>query len=1243
MSNDNSTPQPGRAPVGSDAELISQPFDAQDGRGAWQQPSTNTSTAQSTPEGAGPWDQLGELELRGHHPLDDLVAQVNDGARVLRITGTTPGLDGFVLAQLQRRTGRRLTVLTPSVRDGQRLADDLAVFLDDDDSRRVLLLPTAELSPYGEVSPDRPITQARLASLFSLHLDIGGDVTVVPAPALARKTLPAEVLLKLADSVALGQEDVSNEKLRMLLSDCGYSEVSLVEDPGTFAIRGDIVDLWSPFDPMPTRIERWGDEVTNIKSFDPENQRTQDEREETFIFPVREVLFTHDTRRTARDKLRALGDQCQVPSKLVNRLIDDIQNSLHFLGAESLLPAFYDQLGPLTDLLHDDALLVVQDLDGCFRQLEALWAQRHEEYTRRRDGQNLAFPPKDHYLSPEQIRAWLDDQTQQLLLPGLIPPDPESPQAQAPALEFRARTNQDLIAARQSRQKIEGAVRALSEKLDVWRDLYGQILFVCNTPGESQRLLQLLTSYQQQAKPRQRPADPLAKADPPCGVLGVFTGNLSSGFRSPACSLAVITGREVFGHPVGRRRSGHSNSARQFTETAAVASFRDLKIGDMVVHTDFGVGRYAGLQKMKVGEIDSDFLLIEYAGRDKLYLPVYKLGRVQKFIGSDKKGRLDKLGGAAWERIKEKVKAELKELAVDLIALYARRQSHPGFAFPAPDSYFQEFEAAFPFEETQDQLKAIDDSLADMQKHTVMDRLLCGDVGFGKTEVAMRTAFMAVLANKQVAVLVPTTVLCEQHLATFRRRFEGYPVRIEAVNRFRTRKDTNAILKDAKEGKVDILIGTHRLISKDVSFHRLGLMIVDEEQRFGVAHKEKLKEMRTQVDCLTLSATPIPRTLQMSLLGIRDLSIIATPPPGRLAVRTHIARFSDNTIREAIMREIQRGGQVYFVHNRVQTIHEMAETIRRIVPEARVGVGHGQMKENELEKVMLGFVKGEFNVLLATTIIESGLDIANANTMLIDRADTFGLSQLYQLRGRIGRSSQRAYCYLMLRSKKKVTDIARARLEVIERFTELGSGFHVASYDLELRGAGNLLGPQQSGNIAAVGLDLYGELLEEAIGELKGEETQEDVEPEVNVPIPAYLPDGYIQDTSLRLLFYKRLSLARSEEELADLYSELVDRFGPPPPEVESLRQVISIKIALRRLRCPRLDVGAGVVQVTLGDRPAILPQQAIGLIQASRGRYSLTPQMKLVRRLHPTEAQDRLAAATLVCLEILEAADLDA
>ncbi|MFU8805830.1 MAG: transcription-repair coupling factor, partial [Bradymonadaceae bacterium] len=640
-----------------------------------------------------------------------------------------------------------------------------------------------------------------------------------------------------------------------------------------------------------------------------------------------------------------------------------------------------------------------------------------------------------------------------------------------------------------------------------------------------------------------------------------------------------------------------------------------------VVHVDFGIGRYRGIVHLDVEGIANDFLHIEYAEGDKLYLPVYRLGRVQKYIGQGDGMRLDKLGGTRWERTKEKVKENIRAIAGDLLALYARREMAVGITYSPPDDFYREFEAAFPFEETPDQDRAIAEVLSDMTRKRPMDRLICGDVGFGKTEVAIRAAMKAVADGKQAAVLVPTTLLCEQHGISFRERMKDFGARVEVLSRFRSSKEVKEILDDTVAGKVDVLIGTHRLLSKDIEFRDLGLLVVDEEQRFGVGHKEKIKQLKSNIDVLTLSATPIPRTLQMSMLGIRDLSIIATPPHSRLAVRTHVAKFGDSIIRESVMRELSRGGQVFFVHNRVATIDEMAKHLRELLPEARLAIGHGQMAEGKLEEVMLGYIRGDINVLLCTSIIESGLDIPNANTIIVNRADMFGLSQLYQLRGRVGRGKERAFCYLLIPSRRTLPDDAEKRLEVIQTYTELGSGFHVATYDLEIRGAGNLLSKDQSGHVASVGLDLYSELLEEAVNDIRGQVHEDEIEPEVNIAVEAFIPDDYIPATSLRLMFYKRFSLARTSEELYDIYGELTDRFGDPPESVRNLRDLIAIKVGLRQIRAYRLDAGYTAISIELANTTTLNPASVVAMVNAGGGRWRLTEQMKLIYSLKVDES----------------------
>ncbi len=746
-------------------------------------------------------------------------------------------------------------------------------------------------------------------------------------------------------------------------------------------------------------------------------------------------------------------------------------------------------------------------------------------------------------------------------------------------------------------------------------------MVACGTPSAADRLRRLLEDRHQHARAHPGPLTlPVALFDASVHAH-LVPGEISTGFVDGDGRLAVLADEEIFGRRVRKR----ARKARE--ENAFAAAFRDLDEGDLVVHVEHGIARYLGLTKMQIRGVEGDFLVLAYEGADRLYLPVAKLRQVQKFTGASPESvRLDRLGGQSFALRKARVKEQLLKMAAELLDIYAARAAHPGFRFGEADELYREFEAEFPWEETPDQAKAIDDVLADMRKERnqgkdgapppPMDRLVCGDVGYGKTEVAMRAAMLAVLSKKQVAVLVPTTVLAAQHERTFRERFKGYPVRIEAVSRMKSADEVKRILKDTAAGKVDVIVGTHRLLATDVSFQALGLVVVDEEQRFGVAHKERLKKLRKLVDVLTLTATPIPRTLHMSLAGVRDLSIIATPPEDRRAIRTFVMKFDPGAVREAIETELKRGGQVFFVHNRVRSIAAMERFLSELVPRARVGVAHGQMGEGKLEEVMARFVDRELDVLLATSIIESGLDIPSANTIIVNRADHFGLSQLYQIRGRVGRSRERAYAYLLVPARRPVTKDAQKRLEVLQRFSELGAGFKIASHDLEIRGAGNLLGKDQSGQIEAVGFELYSELLDDAVRELRGEAPRDEVDPDVQLPVPAFIPDPYMPDVHQRLFFYKRLAQAGTDQELEDVRAEIVDRCGDPPEELEALLELMAVKVRLRALAIRALEAGPGRLVLTLGDSAALDPFLLARHVQGSAGRLRLTPDMKLVATL---------------------------
>jgi transcription-repair coupling factor (superfamily II helicase) len=742
------------------------------------------------------------------------------------------------------------------------------------------------------------------------------------------------------------------------------------------------------------------------------------------------------------------------------------------------------------------------------------------------------------------------------------------------------------------------------------------VVFVANTAGRAERVTEILADYQVPAAPIDRGEDAHASA-----VL-VAVGRLSKGFRLPAAALQLWAETDVF----DEERVTHER--RRSAAKTFLSDFRDLKVGDLVVHVDNGIGVFVGLKKINVGLDTQEFMELRYAGEDKLFVPVERLDLVQKYTGASRPA-LDKLGGISWEKAKTRVKKAMRDMAEELLKLYASRKAIPGHAFSADSHWQQEFEDAFEWELTIDQQNAVTDIKRDMETATPMDRLLCGDVGYGKTEVANRAAFKAVMDGKQVAVLAPTTVLAFQHLKTLQNRFAAFPVRIDMVSRFRSKAEQKATLEDLAAGKVEIIVGTHRLLSKDVAFRDLGLLVVDEEQRFGVAHKEKIKQLRKRVDVLTMTATPIPRTLNMSLAGIRDMSIIETPPKDRLSIQTNVVKFDQEVMRRAIGNEMERGGQIYFVHNRVESIYSMADLLHRLVPQAKIGVGHGQMGEDELEKVMVDFMAHKYDVLLATTIIENGLDISNANTMIINRADRYGLSQLYQLRGRVGRSDRRAYAYLLIPPEDSLSSVAKKRLAAIREFSDLGSGFRVAALDLEIRGAGNLLGGEQSGQIEAVGFDMYMKLLEQTIKELKGEEIEDEIRANVNLRVDLRIDESYIPDMNQRLTVYRRMAGARSEDELRRVIEEARDRYGPPPTTIENLAEYACIRLLADRIGVESIDREGQLVVLKFRPEAKVDPARLFSLVQ-ERKDLQLTPPATLRLDMRVAEAR-RDESSTLV------------
>ncbi|MBS1149099.1 MAG: Transcription-repair coupling factor [Myxococcaceae bacterium] len=1153
-------------------------------------------------------------------PLLEILHRL-ESTRHARAVGLHSGARGWVLARLQAKLGVPLLCVTADEDSAEALAADLAFFLGGPGTPSrptVLQLPAEDSMPWDELIPDTGIVTERLGALFHLQQGAAVKALVVPAFALAKRMIPPKVMQALSHLVR-PEEEVSRDALALKLAEMGYRNVPLVEDVGTFSVRGDILDVFPPLADKPLRLEFFGDFIESMRPFEPETQRTPAEAPkvtELRLLPARELFFSADTRRAAEQNLRALAEHSDVPTSRVRERIDQIREGINGAGLEGLLPGFFD--GGLAGLFEylpawtrREPLVFVDNPSAVTQALEDHWGEAERSHRDAIAAGELTFPPEAHFLRPGEVLAALAKLP--VLEAGALTLT-AAPEAEPP-VAFAFGETKDLREAITTHHGEEGALTPLLTRLQQWRDEGLLAAVACGTAGQADRLKRLLaereTPVQVHAEPL--PGNPAALFLP--GVLAhVFLGEISKGFVDKDGQLAVLSDEEIFGTRARRtvkRRKGDSGFS--------AAAFRDLKEGDLVVHAEFGVARYGGLTQMELQGIPNDFLLLEYFGKDKIYLPVGRMRLISRFTGGDPdKVVLDKLGSDAWVKTKARVREQLLKMAAELLNLYAARRAHPGHRFHEPDRYFRQFEADFAFDETPDQQRAIDEVLADMLKPEVMDRLVCGDVGYGKTEVAMRATFKAVLDKKQVAILVPTTLLAHQHFQSFRKRFAGYPVTVEVVSSLRKPGEVRDVLRRALEGRVDVLIGTHKLLGGEVSFKDLGLLVIDEEQRFGVKQKEQLKKLKTQVDVLTLSATPIPRTLNMAMSGLRDMSLITTPPADRRAIRTFVNRFDPEQIKTAILREVQRGGQVFFVHNRVSSIHSMEKFLKELVPTVSVGVAHGQMAEGVLEKVMLEFVEKKHQVLLCTSIIESGIDISNANTMIVNRADAFGLAQLYQLRGRVGRSKERAYAYLLVPARTAVTKDAERRLEVLQAFTELGAGFSIASHDLEIRGAGNLLGGEQSGSIEAVGFDLYAQMLEEAVAEMRGEPPRTEVEPDVNLPIAAYLPDDYVPDVHQRLVLYKRLSSASTPEDLEDLRAELIDRYGDAPNELDALCELMSLKMTMRGMRLRQLDGAPGRLVITLGPDALLDGAKLARLVQKSKGALRLTPDMKLVARLGP-------------------------
>jgi len=1119
----------------------------------------------------------------------------------------------LAVAELAGRHAGPVLLIAPDPQSADRLKDEVQFFAAAD--LEVLLLPDTEALPYDAFSPHPDITSQRLRTLSRLP-DLSRGVVIVALTTLMQRLPPAAWVLGSSLDLTVGDR-IMGEAFRTRMAAAGYTAVSQVSEHGEFALRGSIIDVFPMGSERPYRLDLFDDEIESIRLFDPDSQRSAGQIVRANVLPAREFPFTQDAIHAFRERFR---DAFPIDLSRVG-IYTDVSQGIAPGGIEFYLPLFFDDLDTLAGYLPEDCCIVTAT--DIAPAAERVWKDvltRHEQL--RHDLEQPRLPPESLYCTPAEVTAWITDRST----------------VRMDSFET-GRGGWNAGAATLPPVRIAARPGYPAGGLETFLDEYpGRVLFTAESPGRRQMLRELLADHGIPVEPFESWREFL-RAD---GRLGLAIAPLEQGFRIPDSRIAVVPEAELLGERGRQRRQ-----RRRLRDPAVLINqLSDLDVGAPVVHEEYGVGRFLGLESLTAGGHTGEFLTLEYAGGDKLYVPVQSLERITRYTGaSPETAPLHRLGSDQWARARRRAAKRARDVAAELLDIYARRAARTGGSVTYSEREYRAFCEAFPFEETPDQAETIEKVLADLRAPQPMDRVVCGDVGFGKTEVALRAAFAAVQGGRQVAVLAPTTLLAQQHLQVFSDRFAEWPVKIEVLSRFRTGKQAERIVSGLADGSVDIVIGTHRLLQKDVSFARLGLVVIDEEHRFGVRHKERLKELRAEVDVLTLTATPIPRTLNMAMGGLRDLSLITTPPSERLAVKTFVTEWKDPLIREACLREIRRGGQIYLLHNRVETIESAARKIEELVPEARVRVAHGQMNERDLEKIMLDFYHRRFNLLVCTTIIESGLDVPTANTIIIDRADRLGLAQLHQLRGRVGRSHHRAYAYLIIPPRQAVTPDAIKRLEAIESLEELGAGFMLATHDLEIRGAGELLGEEQSGQIHEVGFALYAEMLERAVRALKSGAEPELDRPlrygtEVEMGVAALLPEDFIPDVHTRLVLYKRIASAEDSESLRDLQVELIDRFGLLPEAAKTLFRVAEIKLRASALEAQRVEAGPAGGHILFSEGTPVEPLTVIRMIQEDSRRIRLDGQHKLrfILDLSETEKRfthvhsllDRLGAPTL-------------
>ncbi len=1138
---------------------------------------------------------------------NSIIQSIESHSEPVHIQGAPEALASYLISKMSENNQRPIFCLAPTQDIAQKLAKDIEVFLStmyENSFIRVLTLPTWEHSPYGAIAPSLKIKKARMNVLSALAHPSGKMIITTTLLAASQRTIPKKTFLEKSVILRKEQEVDSLSQLSHTLSQIGYRKTDLVEDSGSFTTRGDILDIFPPDQSNPFRVEFFGDTVEKIRPYNPQTQRAFQKTHETEhlkIPPASEIFFSTKTSRQLKDSIKSFCDETGVSKKVRDEIFDTLEtNSIPDYSDTWAAFCYSDKACILDyiDLKKEKTNIIIFDDLGCEQNADSTLRALKQSYDEANFKYSIAVNPENIFVSPISLLSEIQKNTKLYVdqIDLNIPSDDQPNVTPEEEDESKIQTKHKIFIKNNAEIKKNpfDQISHLTEKYAIY--------IFANTETQLQRIKHFLDS-------RMLPVS--TKLVPKKGEIKLAQGFLSQGFRWPAENLAIITDGEIFGKKTKRNIKTSSLSSE-----TAFQSLSDLQTRDYVVHVNHGIGRYQGMSLLSLQGIKSEYLQIEYAKNDKLYLPVYKLDQIQKYLGTGRTVSLDRLGSQRFEKTKGKVREQVQQLAFNLVELYAQRQLQVGTPFNSNTDEFKEMESQFVFDETPDQMKAINETLSDLISGRVMDRLICGDVGFGKTEIAMRAAFLAVLSGKQVAVLVPTTILAIQHDQSFRERLSKFGVRVESISRLKKRKEQNILLEDLQKGKIDIIIGTHRILSSQIKFKDLGLIVVDEEHRFGVEHKEKLKTLKLNTHVLTLTATPIPRTLHMAMSGLRDISLMTTPPIDRLPIRTYASKYDKAVIKKAIEFELSRGGQVFFLHNRVDSILQMAEQIQELVPQAKITVAHGQMSEALLEKSILEFYQKKSNVLVCTTIIESGLDIPSANTIIMNHADRLGLAQLYQLRGRVGRSGQRAYAYLLISSSGLLTSDAKKRLEVIQRFVELGSGFQIASHDLEIRGGGNLLGPEQSGQIAAVGFDLYTELLEEAIEEVKtGKKVSKShlKQPEIKTPFACYLNEIFIPGIQQRLSLYRRLSIVEQIDDLLEIEEEIEDRYGRLSENAQNLIWMIRLKILLNDLQIESLTAGKDRIAVTGGPQSRLEPQKLIQLAMSDSNQFKIFPNSKIV------------------------------